>query len=521
MGKVTFLSFVLIFLIIFTAGGKNVFAQSNEFSYQGFLSDTSASANGNFDFEFRLYSAAAGGVPQSTIQRLNVPVTNGVFSVTLDFGAAAFPGADRFLEIAVKPSGGGGATTLAPRQKIGRTPYSISSSSALLADNSLQLGGVAAGQYVLTNDSRLSDARNPLPNSTSYVQNRTTQQSSTNFNISGNGTVSGTLTGGIVSASTQYNMGTNRILAKVGVNNLFLGTLAGNSDGGIQNTLVGDSAGRDNIGDENSFFGFIAGQFSTTGNFNTIIGSRAGRANLTGSKNTFLGYTAEAGSSTLTNATAIGANAFVEQSNSIVLGSINGVNGATATTDVGIGITQPARRLDVNGNIRVGTTTGTIGCIEDRDGTVIAGTCSSDIRFKKGITPISSILNNFARLRPVNFYWRRDEFEDQKWGANQSFGLIAQEVEAAFPELVSTDEKGFKLVNYSKLPLYTIQAVNELIAHNDGLKTEIEAQKKQLEKQQSEIDELKRIVSAIRTNLTGQTSQTTPAKKRAVKANRR
>ena len=55
----------------------------------------------------------------------------------------------------------------------------------------------------------------------------------------------------------------------------------------------------------------------------------------------------------LTNATAIGSKSFVAQSNSLVLGSINGVNGATADTNVGIGTTTPANKLHVNGTIRV------------------------------------------------------------------------------------------------------------------------------------------------------------------------
>ena len=61
MKKVTFLGFVSIVLIILIDCATSNFAQSNEFSYQGFLTDTSASANGNFDFEFRLYVAASGG----------------------------------------------------------------------------------------------------------------------------------------------------------------------------------------------------------------------------------------------------------------------------------------------------------------------------------------------------------------------------------------------------------------------------------------------------------------------------
>ena len=82
------------------------------------------------------------------------------------------------------------------------------------------------------------------------------------------------------------------------------------------------------------------------------------RATLTltlGTNNTIIGSSADVGSSGLTNAAAIGANAQVTQSNSLVLGSINGVHGATANTFVGIGTTAPLVRLNVvqNADFRV------------------------------------------------------------------------------------------------------------------------------------------------------------------------
>jgi len=159
----------------------------------------------------------------------------------------------------------------------------------------------------------------------------------------------------------------------------------------------------------------------------------------------------------------------------------------------GVNVT-PAQLLDVAGTIRVGPNSVNYGCIEDRDGTVIAGSCSSDLRFKKNISSLGGILKKFTKLRPVNFYWRTDEFPAKQFGKSESFGLIAQEVEEIFPELVATDEQGFKLVNYSKLPLYTIQAVKELKAENDALK-------KRLEKQQTEIDELKKAFGALKTDV--------------------
>ena len=66
------------------------------FTYQGRLTDNALAANGAFDFEFRLFSAANGGIQVgSVLTREDVNVTNGLFAVALDFGPAAFPGADR------------------------------------------------------------------------------------------------------------------------------------------------------------------------------------------------------------------------------------------------------------------------------------------------------------------------------------------------------------------------------------------------------------------------------------------
>jgi hypothetical protein len=63
------------------------------------------------------------------------------------------------------------------------------------------------------------------------------------------------------------------------------------------------------------------------------------------------------GSAGITNAAAIGSRAFVTQSNSLILGSINGTNGATANTRVGIGTTAPIDALDVRGgNVTIGPT---------------------------------------------------------------------------------------------------------------------------------------------------------------------
>jgi hypothetical protein len=83
--------------------------------------------------------------------------------------------------------------------------------------------------------------------------------------------------------------------------------------------------------------------------YNVAVGDSSLRTLTTGKSNTALGYGSNVGSSTLNNATAVGALAYVTQCNTLVLGSINGVNGAAANTRVGIGTTDPDSTLEVAG----------------------------------------------------------------------------------------------------------------------------------------------------------------------------
>ena len=273
-----------------------VAAQSTQFGYQGSLNAAGTAANGNYDFEFVLFDALNGGNPIGPVQTRNgVAVANGIFSVKLDFGAG-FPGAPRFLEIRVKPAGQPAITTLTPRQPIDSSPYAIKSLNADIAataTNATQLGGVAANQFVVTTDPRMSDARNPLPGSASYIQNSAGQQAASNFNISGNGTAGGTLSGNTVNTATQYNLGGTRVLAIPGIGDLFVGTAAGTSNTtGTHNSFFGITAGFGNTsGGNNSFFGSGAGDSNTTASGNSFFGRSAGGAN-TASNNSFFGASA-------------------------------------------------------------------------------------------------------------------------------------------------------------------------------------------------------------------------------------
>src|SRR5207253_7070901 len=81
--------------------------QTSTFTYQGRLTDGGTPANGAYDLEFTVWDALTSGnqIPIGspiTLTKSSVSVTNGVFTVHLDFTTAAFPGADRYLEVSVK-----------------------------------------------------------------------------------------------------------------------------------------------------------------------------------------------------------------------------------------------------------------------------------------------------------------------------------------------------------------------------------------------------------------------------------
>lgn len=147
-----------------------------------------------------------------------------------------------------------------------------------------------------------------------------------------------------------------------GSSNAFFGNGAGNENtAGSSNSFFGRSAGAVNTASNNSFFGNSAGEATTSGGSNSFLGDSAGANNTSGSTNTFVGVstgvsnTTESantfigansnGSAGITNATAVGANAVVTQSDSLVLG--NGVK-------VGVGSSTPSEKLHVVGNIFVG-----------------------------------------------------------------------------------------------------------------------------------------------------------------------
>jgi hypothetical protein len=212
------LKLIFVSLILLIAS-HTALAQDSTFTYQGRLTDGGVPANGTFELEFKLFDAASGGTQQPqptplTVQFTGaqaVAVNNGVFTVQLDFGANAFPGAARYLEMGVRHVGEAAFTTLSPRQPIAATPYAIRSVSATTAANfSGSLSGDVTGTQSATVISSVGGESAASVASAAAAANSATNADTANTIVkrdaSGNfsaGTITATLNGNASTATTS------------------------------------------------------------------------------------------------------------------------------------------------------------------------------------------------------------------------------------------------------------------------------------------------------------------------------
>ena len=122
---------------------STAFAQGTAFTYQGRLNSGVNPATGVYDLRFAVVNDDNGGVPLGGwLTNSATLVSNGLFTVTLDFGNQ-FPGSPRWLEIAVRTNGGGAFATLVPRQRLTATPYAVFAGNAGVAASASSVLGLA------------------------------------------------------------------------------------------------------------------------------------------------------------------------------------------------------------------------------------------------------------------------------------------------------------------------------------------------------------------------------------------
>lgn len=124
---------MLLIVLALSASRLGAEPLGRAFTYQGRLNDGGAPANGSYDLKFTLCDAAGGGASVINVPLTNAatPVSNGLFTVVLDFGPGAFSGDARWLEIGVRTNGSAADfVPLTPRQSLTATPFARYAASA-------------------------------------------------------------------------------------------------------------------------------------------------------------------------------------------------------------------------------------------------------------------------------------------------------------------------------------------------------------------------------------------------------
>ena len=115
--------------------------------------------------------------------------------------------------------------------------------------------------------------------------------------------------------------------------------------------------------------------------------------------------------------------------------------------------------MKVNGNLVVNSTTYT-----------------SDARFKTAVRPLSGALASVLALRGVRYEWNALGVQHGGTAGAEQVGVLAQELEQVYPELVATDAQGYKSVNYAQLTPVLLEALKEQQQQIEALKTQVATQ---------------------------------------------
>ena len=274
------------------------FAQGTAFTYQGRLQSNGSSASGTYNLTFSLFNTNTSGVAIAVPVTNNaVLVTNGLFTVLIDFGIGAFTGTSNWLEIAVETNGGVSFTTLTPRQQLTPVPYAINAENTALLykyGTANFFAGPSAGNVAMSGGYNTGVGVNALDSNSLGNDNTAYGSYALAANTSGN---DNTANGGF---ALRNNMSGSENTAN-GAAALELNT------SGSYNTANGsDALYANTTGSNNTANGYAALEFNTTGSENSALGSDALTANTSGGHNTAIGFSALTANTTGTGNTAIG-----------------------------------------------------------------------------------------------------------------------------------------------------------------------------------------------------------------------
>jgi len=314
-------------------------AQGTAFTYEGQLQDNGSPASGTYNLAFTLFDTNSGGsAVAGPVTSKGVIVSNGLFTVLVDFSGGAFTGQPSWLQIGVETNGAAAFSTLAPRQQLTPTPYAIFASTAgnvsgtvsnrqlanssitVLAGPGLSGGGTVAlgGSITLTNIGGGGGGGLVSVTGNSDITATTVSGVVTLGDTATNGNTAGTL----VKRDSSGNFSAGTITLS---GNLALPGIGGTPDiiySGTNLLLYGDGSG-------NLFSGQYAGNLTVSGGYNTANGNAALASVTSGNFNTASGYKALFLDTSGSNNTANGAGALENNTT----GGHNTANGVGALQD--------------------------------------------------------------------------------------------------------------------------------------------------------------------------------------------
>ncbi len=235
--------------------------------------------------------------------------------------------------------------------------------------------------------------------------------------------------------------------------------------GGSGNTAVGATALLSNTtAYNNSAFGSAALHDATLGGQNSGFGAYSLHQTTVGANNVAVGYQAMYSNTSGSSNVAIGLNAgynLTTGSNNIDI-SNSGSPGDSATIKIGTESTQTKTFIAGIANAKVTgaavyvTSSGQLGVL------------ASSERYKTDIAPMGAKTGNLEQLRPVTFHLKADPQGEVQ------YGLIAEEVDKVYPELVIRDDKGvIQGVRYDELAPMLLNEVQQQKAQLQAMKQQV------------------------------------------------
>ncbi len=527
------------------------------FTYQGHLQQDGARVNDACDCQFSLWDDASAGAqvgPTRTFDGAGsnpppVVVADGLFSVELDFGAAAFNDEARWLQIAVACPSGGVLQPLSPRQPVTAAPYSLQTRGILVdAAGNAGIGtgaplsalhvsgaennGTSAALRIASGSQQMLLDGNEIDTNTSvglYLNNNVPHHV---LLANGGGSVGIGMTNpdarlDVLNPSTsgaaRAVVGKSASTSGYGVVGHTTATsgsgvgVAGQSDGaggiGVLGYTLATSGenyaiwGWNNSSSGRGVYGLCS---ATTGTNYGVYGESRGTSGrgVYGLAAATSGFNSGVyGESHSGNGTGVQGvcNASLGTG---VRGEAGGFAGvgvhglASSATGAGRAIWGQANDPDgyagyfdgqcyVSGRLGVGTSLPNqkLHVVGNICATGSIGSCS-DGRFKTDVRPLNGALAKVLKLRPVSYDWNRKAFPDHQFTKERQMGLIAQEVRGVLPEVVQKGSDGYLSVDYGRLTPILVEAVKEQHKAIERQQREIEKKDRQLAEQRGKMTEL-------------------------------